>query len=161
MAMAISVRRALPDDARAIAEVQVAGWQAAYRGLVSDAFLDAFTVSARTARWTEILAQGSETYVTEGGFCSVIRPARDGSAPVELAALYIAPSRWRHGLGRALVDSALSREEDVTLWVFAENDRARGFYAALGFVDDDAQAVEPGTGVLEIRMRRAGTPPPA
>jgi GNAT superfamily N-acetyltransferase len=153
--MAISVRRAVADDARAIAEVQVAGWEAAYRGLVPDAVLNALTVPVRTARWTELLAQGSETYVTEGGFCSVIRPARDASAPVELAALYVAPPRWGRGLGRALVDNALSRADDVTLWVFAQNDRARTFYAALGFADDNAQAVDPGTGVLEIRMRRA------
>jgi hypothetical protein len=66
--MLISVRRAVAGDARAIAEVQVAGWEAAYRGLVPDAFLDAFTVEVRTARWVELLEQGSVTYVTDGGF---------------------------------------------------------------------------------------------
>jgi GNAT superfamily N-acetyltransferase len=152
--MLITVRRAVAGDARAVAEVQVAGWEAAYRGLVPDAFLDAFTVEVRTARWVELLEQGSATYVTDGGFCSVIRPARDGSAPVELAALYVAPSRWRHGVGRALVNTALARDEDVTVWVFAQNDRARSFYAALGFLEDGAEAVDPGTGVLEVRMRR-------
>lgn len=152
--MLISVRRAVAGDAQAIAAVQVAGWEAAYRGLVSDAFLDAFTVEVRTARWIELLEQGSVTYVTDGGFCSVIRPARDASAPVELAALYVAPSRWRRGIGRALVNAALARDEDVTLWVFAQNARARSFYAALGFLEDGAEAVDPGTGVLEVRMRR-------
>ena len=119
-----------------------------------DAFLDAFTVEVRTARWAELLEQGAATYVTDGGFCSVIRPARDASAPVELAALYVAPSRWRCGVGRALVSAALSRDEDVTLWVFAQNNRARGFYAAVGFLEDGVEAVDPGTGVLEVRMRR-------
>jgi len=95
--------------------------------------------------------------VTEGGFCSIIRPARDGSAPVELAALYVAPSRWRQGIGRMLLDAALPGDADVTLWVFAQNDRAHSLYTALGFTDDDAQAVDPGTGVLEIRMRRPAT----
>jgi GNAT superfamily N-acetyltransferase len=152
--MPILVRRAVAGDARAIAEIQVAGWEAAYRGLVPDAFLDAFTVEARITRWAELLEQGSVTYVTDGGFCSVIRPARDASAAVELAALYVAPSRWRHGVGRALVHTALARDEEVTLWVFAQNDRARRFYEALGFVEDGARAVDPGTGVLEVRMRR-------
>jgi GNAT superfamily N-acetyltransferase len=92
--------------------------------------------------------------MTDGGFCSVMRPARDASAPVELAALYVAPSRWRRGVGRALVNTALARDEDVTVWVFAQNDRARSFYAALGFVEDGGQAVDPGTGVLEVRVRR-------
>jgi len=157
LVMARSVRRAVAGDAQAIAEVQVMGWQAAYRGLVPDAFLDTFTLEARTARWIELLEQSSETYVTDGGFCSIIRPARDGSAPVELAALYVAPSRWRHGIGRMLLDTALARDADVTLWVFAQNNRARGFYTALGFTDDDAQAVDPETGVLEIRLRRPAT----
>lgn len=155
--MVRSVRRAVASDARAIAEVQVMGWQAAYRGVVPDAFLEAFTIQARTARWIELLEQDSETYVTEGGFCSIVRPARDGSAPVELAALYALPSRWRHGIGRMLVDAALPRDGAVTLWVFAQNDRARSFYSAMGFADDEVQAVDPGTGVLEIRMRRPAT----
>jgi hypothetical protein len=111
----------------------------------------------RAARWAGLLEEGPVAYVTDGGFCSVIRPARDASAPVELAALYVASSHWRRGVGRALVTTALSRDEDVTLWVFAQNDRARGFYAAMRFFDDGAEAVDPGTGV-----RRSGcVEPPA
>jgi len=53
--MARSVRRAVAGDAQAIAKVQVKGWHAAYRGLVPDAFLDTFTIKARTARWIELL----------------------------------------------------------------------------------------------------------
>ena len=97
--------------------------------------------------------------MADGGFCSVIRPARDASAGAELAALYVTPARWRQGVGRALVKTALSRDEEVTLWVFAQNGRARSFYATLGFVDDDAQAVDPGTGVPEVRMRRPARRP--
>jgi hypothetical protein len=45
--------------------------------------------------------------------------------------------------------------------VFVQNDRARRSDAALGFVDDDAQAVDLGAGVVEVRMRRAaGDRPP-
>jgi GNAT superfamily N-acetyltransferase len=152
--MARSVRRAVVDDARAIAEIQVTGWQTAYCGLVPNAFLDGFTVQARTARWIEVLRQGSETYITEDGFGSIFRPARDRSAPVELAALYVTPSRWRHGVGRTLLEAALARDRDVILWVFAQNDRARRFYTHMGFTDDHSEAIDPGTGALEIRMRR-------
>ena len=144
------------EDARAIAEIQVASWRAAYRGLVPDEFLDAFTPAARQARWAARLqASEGDTYVTDGGFCSVVRPARDASAPVELAALYVAPHRWRSGLGSALVEAALPLDEEVTLWVFRDNPTARAFYEAHGFFDDGAEATDPGTGVLEIRMRRA------
>lgn len=45
--------------------------------------------------------------------------------------------------------------------MFVQNDRARRSDAALGFVDDDAQAVDLGAGVVEVRMRRAaGDRPP-
>ena len=40
------VRRATPEDARAISEVQIAGWRHAYRGIVPDAMLDELDVEA-------------------------------------------------------------------------------------------------------------------
>jgi GNAT superfamily N-acetyltransferase len=150
----VVVRRAETADAAAIAAIQVSGWHAAYRGIVPDDVLDRFTVSDQTERWGERLEQGSETYFVEGGFCSVIRPARDASAPAELAALYVDPRRWRGGLGSALVAVALSSREPVSLWVFAANVRARSFYRAQGFVEDGAEAIDPDTGVLELRMWR-------
>ncbi len=39
-----TIRRAVPDDARSIAEVHVETWRAAYRGMVSDSVLDALDV---------------------------------------------------------------------------------------------------------------------
>jgi hypothetical protein len=36
----LSVRAATPDDAAAVAGVHVRSWQAAYRGLIADAYLD-------------------------------------------------------------------------------------------------------------------------
>jgi GNAT superfamily N-acetyltransferase len=152
--MAPVVRRAKSGDAAAIAEIQVRSWHAAYRGLVPDDVLERFTVSDRTDRWDELLAQGSETYVVDGGFCSVIRPARDASAAAELAALYVDPARWRSGLGSTLVAAALSWREPVSLWVFAANARALSFYKAQGFAEEGAEAVDPDTGVLELRMWR-------
>jgi GNAT superfamily N-acetyltransferase len=153
--LAVVVRRAETADAAAIAAIQVRSWHAAYRGVVPDDVLKRFTVAGRTERWVELLEQGSETYVVEGGFCSVIRPARDASAPAELAALYVDRARWRAGVGSALVAAALSSREPVSLWVFAANVRARSFYRAQGFVEDGAEAVDPDTGVLELRMWRA------
>lgn len=46
------------------------------------------------------------------------------------------------------------QQEDLSLWVFAANERARRFYRELGFAEDGAQAVDPGT-------RPAAAPPPA
>lgn len=54
------IRLAEPTDAHAIALVQVAGWHAAYRGLMPDAVLDAFTVPMRDAKWRQNLAEEIE-----------------------------------------------------------------------------------------------------
>ncbi|HUQ39529.1 MAG TPA: hypothetical protein VM030_05200, partial [Acidimicrobiales bacterium] len=49
------VRVAGVEDARAIAEVHVASWLAAYRGIIDDDVLDGLSVDARAARWVENL----------------------------------------------------------------------------------------------------------
>src|SRR5262245_66237739 len=49
------VRLATPDDAAAIADAHVRGWQVAYRGLVPDAILDRFDVGRRAAWWRDQL----------------------------------------------------------------------------------------------------------
>ncbi|MCB0202904.1 MAG: GNAT family N-acetyltransferase, partial [Anaerolineae bacterium] len=45
------VRNATVNDARLIAEIKVAGWRAAYRGVMPDAVLDQLTVEEQTDRW--------------------------------------------------------------------------------------------------------------
>ena len=63
----VIIRRAGPGDAEAIAGIQVRGSQAAYRGLMPQAYLDALTVVARVPAWLPQLAAESlrHTYVAE------------------------------------------------------------------------------------------------
>ena len=65
------IRRAGLADARAIAEVAVAGWRAAYRGMLPDDFLDAMRVDAREVAWHERLARD-----VDGGAPGLGRRAR-------------------------------------------------------------------------------------
>jgi hypothetical protein len=51
----MQIRRAAVEDARAIAVIHVAASQAAYRGLIPDEHMAAFTVERREAIWLEIL----------------------------------------------------------------------------------------------------------
>ena len=72
----------------------------------------------------------------------------------EIHALYVDPSRWRQGIGRALLERALEElrcagHEDATVWSIAVNDRATAFYEANGFVRGGAARAK------EIRFRRA------
>lgn len=67
------------------------------------------------------------------GFAVVLR-RDDGNG--ELDGLFVEPSQWRHGIGRALVEHAerLALADGATsLWVTA-NTRALGFYDTCGFV---------------------------
>lgn len=48
--------------------------------------------------------------------------------------LYLDPLQRGQGIGRALMRLAMSRQEQLRLWCFAENQAARGFYERLGFV---------------------------
>lgn len=167
------VRLARPDDAPALADVQVAAWRAAYRGLLADAFLDALTPATRLPRWrTRLEAEpGTEVRVFEEGgrllgYCAV-SPSRDGDADparcAELQAVYVRPESWRSGIGSALCRDALAAlrargATEVTLWVLRQNARARAFYARLGFAPDGSGLLKPRTPEVdldEVRYRRA------
>ena len=165
------VRSATVGDAPAIAAVQVRSWRAGYRGILPEAVLAALSVLEREARWRTILdgdGDGGFTLVAAGrrervvaGFCSIVLPSRDPDADErtgEVAALYVDPSRWRHGVGRTLLDEALARVpagrwQRMTLWVLAGNERARRFYAAAGFHPDGATAAHAASGATEVRLR--------
>lgn len=94
----------------------------------------------------------------------VLLPSRDADASAsvgEIGALMVDPSAWRRGVGRALMDSALeastaSGYDDVTLWVFEENARARRFYEAQRFATDGATQKKQRNGyrLQEVRYRR-------
>ena len=65
---------------------------------------------------------------------SVVLPRDDGDA--ELDGLFVEPTYWRHGIGRALVEQAeriASADGAANLWVTA-NTSALGFYDSCGFV---------------------------
>jgi len=146
----IELARSRPADADAIARVHVASWQVAYRGIVTDAVLDALDLRERAAQWDAKLAQPSRFVAiarADGeviGFCSS-QPARDADldarAVAEITALYVEPAWFDRGVGRALLASELPRleragYEHLALWVLDANERARRFYHANGFAPD-------------------------
>ena len=153
---ALTIRPATIDDARAIAEVHVASWLAAYRGLVPDEVLDAQSVDARAAQWDEWLRKGETRTLVAGdvdGFVTFWETSG------EVAALYVAPDRARHGIGSALIDAAhaalrAASRDEAFLWVLEANAPARVFYAARGYVADGARTVHAATGAQEIRLYR-------
>ena len=142
-----SVRPATPKDAKAIAELHVATWQAAYQGLIPDDVLKAKTVEKRLAYWKEAIefADPQLMVATDGdavvGFVAFDRSRDPDTKPEvgEIWAMYVTPAHWRQGVGLALWDGARDGLKDegctqVTLWALVANERALHFYEqAAGF----------------------------
>jgi ribosomal protein S18 acetylase RimI-like enzyme len=166
-----AVRRARPADARAIAEVGVAGWRAAYRDILPADFLDAMRVDAREVAWREMLRGGGDdgapAWVAEQGGRVVgyvsSGPPRDDDVPLpaaEIYAIYVLAEAWRTGIGRSLLTTAIAHwlaggTTTVVLWVFEDNARARSFYGAMGWQPDGGrqELTIGGTSAIEVRYR--------
>ena len=75
----------------------------------------------------------------------VIGPRRRPAAMMVLSngwveQLYVAPDRFRTGYGSKLLRFAQSRQDELSLWTFEANARARAFYEKHGFVAIAASA---------------------
>jgi GNAT superfamily N-acetyltransferase len=79
----------------------------------------------------------------------------------EVRTLFVVSSRWRGGVGRALFDAGLDElrrlgYSEATVWSFADNERASGFYEAHGFARDGAERTEESWAhIPEVRYRRS------
>lgn len=166
--MAVSVRRAVFDDAEAIAALHGAARMAAYRDFVSEELLHRTFGADLAAIWEERLGADEPPVVLVAerdgqlvGYCMLVMPSDDeDSAGVvaELMRMSVSPEDWDSGVGTALTNEAvdlLRREgwEAVSLWVLERNSRACAFYSALGFELDGAESIDPWSGQTQVRMR--------
>lgn len=163
------IRPALTGEEPAVARVHVRSWQAGYRGLFPDEFLDTLSSEERAARYRfggsapdaplTLVALAGEELV---GFATV-GPSRDEDLPGagEIHAMYVDPAHWGGGVGRRLLERAraelVSRGHDEgVLWVLEGNGRGERFYAADGWRADGASREEDPWGILATvhRLRR-------
>ena len=168
----MNIRPARMQDVREIAVVHVRSWQAAYQGLLPQAYLDGLDPGQRIGQWERALSTANwsdgGTLVADAGgplsgFVSY-GPARDDDADSrragEIYAIYLMPAAWDQGIGRQLMTAALGRLgeagfDQVTLWVLDTNTRARRFYEAGGWHADGAAKRDDSFGVpmTEVRYR--------
>jgi GNAT superfamily N-acetyltransferase len=166
------VRRAVPEDAEAIAALHIQSWQIAYRGQLPDQYLDQLgeQLSQRSEFWraqistpptsnNEIWVVDTETRVDA---FAAIGPAREADPNVtgEFYAIYVDPNRWGHSLGRTLFTHATGRLRALgysmaILWVLESNARARRFYEIAGWSLDGGSKLEslPGFELRELSYR--------
>ena len=163
----MTVRLASVDDADVIGRIQVETWRAAYTGLMPDEAIAGFDVESRQRLWREWFDQpwpGSVVFVAEhdglvvgfanSGLC------REEEGAGELYAIYVLPTFWGTGAGRALIKRTeewmrSSGFEEGILWVMEGNERAERFYRAAGWELDGRKVDQfQGATVSELRYRK-------
>ncbi|MEJ1238248.1 GNAT family N-acetyltransferase [Chryseolinea sp. T2] len=148
------LRPATADDAMAIARLHAASWIIAYRGLLSDEYLDNDLAGERIAYWSKKIPLLSERefiiLATDGqdhaaGFIAVMdQPEIGYSALVDN--LHVRPDLKGQGIGKSLMQQAArvllnSGRTSYYLWVLNGNDPACRFYESIGGVAADETTV--------------------
>jgi ribosomal protein S18 acetylase RimI-like enzyme len=151
--VAVDIRPATLEDAEEIAEVHVASWRWAYRGLMPSEVLDGLSRDRRRDMWRSLLSVPDPRSVVlvavqDGaivGFASAgsARDARS-STTSEVFAIYLLEHATGRGIGRRLFEDLLRRLRELgytraTLSVLATNALARRFYEAAGWKVDGAE----------------------
>ncbi|WP_051727164.1 GNAT family N-acetyltransferase [Streptomyces albidoflavus] len=174
------VREMAVGDAAAVSAVRVAGWRAAYAGVIPGAYLDAMSVerdaavreerfaAGRAAGLCDLVAVGADGQVVGWACCGPRNtPGGGAGGEGEVYALYVRPDLLGRGVGRALLDTVHDEAAArgwgaLVLWVVEANARARRFYEAAGYrPDGGAQSEEyAGVAVREVRYRRVAGPFP-
>lgn len=166
----LTVRDATIADAEAVAGIHVRSWQAAYRGLIDQAFLDTLLITDRAERWRGIftdphpltlgtlVAVRGETIVGWVSF-GASRDEAETDTDGEIYGIYADPTSWSTGVGAALLTMAEQRMTDAGhtrahLWVLDGNDRADAFYARHGWTADGMTKVEERPGLTLAEHRR-------
>src|SRR5882757_4766909 len=150
-----SVRLALPAEANAIGEIQVAAWRASYAGLLPAEVLADLDPAQFAAQWRAALLSPGEARNrvmvalagrTLVGFAA-ITPSDDPDADPQrdalIAELAVQPDATRAGHGSRLLNAVVDtiRADGftrVTVWVNSTDDVLRAFYTEAGWAPDSA-----------------------
>ncbi|HUG74354.1 MAG TPA: GNAT family N-acetyltransferase [Acidimicrobiia bacterium] len=150
----VRVRTATSDDVPAISDINVRGWQAAYRGVFPDEFLNAMDPRRRHAAFAvAVTSTGHHTAVAFDddviGFVGLRPPEPEDGDPDrvhEIWGLYVEPTRIGTGVGRELMSHALDYLsaggwEHAILWTLRDVARTCRFYEVAGWHRDGAEKV--------------------
>lgn len=146
----VTIRRARPQDAPAMAQVHVAAWRSAYAGILPDAYLQALSATREAAAYEHAILARSGGHA---GFVAVADAQEDGAQGIigfatgglarrpslaegEVETLYLLDDFRDRGIGRRLMRASASHlaslgVQSAFAWVLADNP-ARWFYERLG-----------------------------
>ncbi len=164
----LEIRYAGLSDAEALGEVHSESWRAAYKGIVPDEVLEAFTSENRAKQIGEMIAKDMECTAIAlkdgkaAGF-ACIGGCRDedlGEPYGEVWGIYVKPEYFRSGAGTEILNWSMEElkkrgYKSVSLWVLEQNNRARKFYEKQGFKHDGTKKeIEAGAKLTVVRYIR-------
>ncbi len=163
--MTVTLRLATRDDAPAIAALHADSWRTAYRGALTDAFLDGDLdhdrmdvwekrLSAPTANQVVIVAEEDGRII---GFACAFGE-KDERLGTLLDNIHVRRDLHRQGLGKCLVSAVADwgrtkyPDDGLYLSVLEQNAQARRFYESLGATDREGGTwIPPGGGSVPVR----------
>jgi hypothetical protein len=161
------LREATQHDAAAIARLHADSWRSAYRGMLSDDYLDHRVYSERATLWQQRFSDRSEkpffAILAEidsdlAGFACVF-PDQDPTYGAFLDNLHVVPQRTGHGMGGRLLAAVAERlladekRGGLYLWVIEQNARARRFYSKAGALEVECVALPMPDGSRQSEVR--------
>lgn len=162
----MEIRKATIDDIKDISRIHALSWEAAYKGIIPQTYLDEIKEDFWVSAYENLLNDEVLTVqvVMENGIiigCVAYGKARDKSLFNwgEIVSIYLSPEYFGKGYGNKLLESALldlkqSGFQNIYLWVLKQNQRARYFYEKNKWrfnEDDECVCVIAGKQLTEIR----------
>lgn len=134
-------------DEKALAYIQTESWKSAFHDILSEEDLIQRTDLSKTeAMYARVLNNpmihvSLETVDGKPHCMAAWSRNRAGLADnvAELICIHSLPDNWRRGYGSMMMEQVLTQMKEegyqqVILWVFEQNTRARGFYEKHGFL---------------------------
>ena len=142
------IRPVAPEEWAAIADLHLRSWRSAYRGILTDEYLDGEIEPERSRAWRARIGSGipadigvfaAERHGQMLGFvCANLNPDRTPQWGPRVENLHCHPDHKGQGTGRALLIRAAQWVEEqrpgsaLHLYVYDQNAAARAFYRRMG-----------------------------
>lgn len=149
--MPIQLRVAKDEDYNTLVQMHVESWRVAYKGLVSDQYLDKDVVEERREHWKEklpfngpdrstVIAYDDATGQLAGFVLSEYDQSKEKDM-VYVEHLHVLPGWQGSGIGKKLMQNASDWTRSkalnkVYLYVLEQNTKAINFYESQGWVHD-------------------------
>jgi ribosomal protein S18 acetylase RimI-like enzyme len=141
----MTYRKVKNNEAKQIAELHAKSWQVAYKGILSDDYLDNQVLPNRLQVWTERFAKRQnnrfiyvavEKDIIKGFVCVYGNDDPKWGALIDN--LHVLPELKGQGIGKLLMEAAAKwiaekyPNPNFYLWVYEANHASRGFYKKIG-----------------------------